>query len=804
MAVRRSVARDRRSGTRPLLPGQQRTRLRSIKRSMNQEPIKVLLIQDQHAETRAILEMLHHAAAGRFAVDSARTLSTGVECLQARTFNVVLLDLALPDSTGLPTLIKLLAVAPALPIVVLGEADDEELAARAMRIGAQDYLYKARVDGHSVVRALRYAIERKRSEEALRESEEKHRTLLNALPDMIFRLSADGRFLEFMPSKDILPFVPPRDFLGKRIQDVLPAEVAAQSIHFMERAIESGETQLFEYELGVSGATRYYEARLVPYGDGEVLGIVRDVTESKRAAEALRASEARFRTMFEGAAVGMALVDMAGRAQECNSSLERMLGYGHQELRQMVFTEFTHPEDAPRDVVLFKELVSGKRDHYEMDKRYLRRDGRVVWGHLNVSLVRGAGGVPQYAIAMVEDITERKKAGDALRASEEQLRHAQRMEAVGELAGGVAHDFNNLLTAMLGYTDFVLEELDETSPLRADLLDVKKNGQRAAALTRQLLAFSRRQVLQPEVLDLNQVVASTSKMLRRLIGEHIELVTVPNPALGNVKADPGQIEQVIVNLCMNSRDAMPSGGKLTIRTDNIDFDEAHASLGVLVRPGPYVMLDVTDRGCGMDKETQSRVFEPFFTTKEKGKGTGLGLATVFGIVKQSGGHIWVHSELGMGTTFKVYLPRVDEEVTSRPRTGGHLRPSLSRARETILLVEDEESVRTMARRILEKNGYLVLEAEHGAEGLNVSEQYSGPIDLVITDAVMPKLNGPQMMERIALKRPQTKVLYMSGYSEEAVLKPLDRETPFVHKPFTAKELGQRVREVLNPDLEDQT
>jgi PAS domain S-box-containing protein len=770
---------------------------------MSSKPIEVLLVQDQNGETGVVSEMLHRSEAGRFRVKSAQTLSTGVQCLQAETFDAVLLDLTLPDNKGLDTLTKLQAERPTIPIVVLGDADDDELAARAVRLGAQDYLIKTTVDSHSLVRAVRYAIERKSVEEALRESEKKHRALLDAIPDMIFRVSADGRFLEFIPSKDIAPIVPASEFLGKKIQDVLPREVAEQSIHFMERALQSGETQLFEYQLVVNGATHYFEARQVRYRHGEVLGIVRDVTESRKAAEALRASEARFRTMFQDAAVGMALVDMDGRPHESNPSLERMLGYGQQELRQMVFTEFTHPEDAQRDMDLFKELVQGKRDHYEMEKRYLRKDGRVVWGHLNVSLVRAAGGIPHYVIAMVEDITERKSTEDALRASEEQLRQAQRMEAVGRLAGGVAHDFNNLLTAILGYTDFALDAMDEVSPLRADLLNVKKNGQRAAVLVRQLLAFSRRQVLQPEVLDLNHTVGNITKMLRRLIGEHIELVTVPDPKLGNVQADPGQIEQVIMNLGVNSRDAMPSGGKLTIKTENVDVGEGYSCMGVLVRPGPYVLLTVSDTGDGMDKDTQARVFEPFFTTKEKGKGTGLGLSTVYGIVKQSGGYIGVDSERGIGTTFKVYLPRVDEEVMARPRTGGHRRPIESSTRETILLVEDEESVRTMARRILEKCGYRVLEARHGVEGLNVSEQHSGAIDLVITDLVMPELSGPQMIERIVSIRPDTKVLYLSGYTEEAVLEHLDRDTPLVQKPFSAKELGERVREVLNPELEDQ-
>ena len=771
---------------------------------MSRERTRVLLLQYRRDETSVPSDLLGKLAAACFSIDTEPTLSAGMERLRQRRFDAVLLDLAIVNDEGLDALAKLVTQEPNLPVVVVGEIDDEELVGRAMRLGAEDYVHPAPVDGRSLARAVRCAIERKRLETALRERGEKHRALLNALPEMVFRLDPEGRFLDFVPSQDAFPLVSPDEFLGKRIRDVLPMDAAELAMHFLRRTLEFGERQSFEYHLTVNDSTRYYEARQVPSGDGEVIGFVRDITESKLAAQALRESEARFRAIFDDAAVGIALVDTDGRPRESNSSLRKMLGYEQDELRNMVFTEFTHPDDAAKDMSLFKELVSGKRDRYEMDKRYIHKDGRIVWGHLNVSLVRGAGDVAQHVIAMVEDITERKTASDALRVSEEQLRQAQRVEAVGRLAGGVAHDFNNLLTAMLGYTEFVLEELGPASSLRADLLDIKKNGQRAAALTRQLLAFSRRQVLQPEVLDLNRVVANISKMLRRLISEDIELVTAADPALGNVKADPGQIEQVIMNLVVNSRDAMPEGGKLTISTENVDLDATSSSMGKFVKGGPYILLRVSDTGSGMDEETRSRIFEPFFTTKEKGKGTGLGLSTVFGIVNQSGGFVWVESELAIGTTFDVYLPQVDEDVTTKPRTGSFPRPSSSRSDETILVVEDEASVRTLTRRILEKDGSRVLEARNGAEGLNVSERHPGPIDLVISDVVMPELNGPDMIERIAVKRPKARFLYMSGYTEEAVLRALDPEIPFLHKPFTAKELLQKVREALNPELEGES
>jgi signal transduction histidine kinase len=381
--------------------------------------------------------------------------------------------------------------------------------------------------------------------------------------------------------------------------------------------------------------------------------------------------------------------------------------------------------------------------------------------------------------------------------AQDQLRQAQKMEAVGRLAGGVAHDFNNLLTAITGYSDLLMSDLAEGDPRRADLEQIKHAADRAAGLTRQLLAFSRRQVLQPRVLDLNVVITDVEKMLRRVIGEDIDLVTIPGSALGRVKADPGQLDQVILNLAVNARDAMPEGGKLTIETANVELDGAYALRHIAVRPGPYVMLAVSDTGCGMDAEILARLFEPFFTTKEVGKGTGLGLATVYGIVTQSGGSISVYSEPGRGTTFKMYLPRVKEAVETRVVVASPDTPV--RGSETILVVEDEEAVRSLARLVLERKGYTVLEARHGTEALRVSERHEGPIALVLTDLVMPGLGGRELAGRLATVRPDTKVLYMSGYTDNAIVHQgvLDAGAAFLSKPFTPDALARKVREVLD-------
>jgi len=395
---------------------------------------------------------------------------------------------------------------------------------------------------------------------------------------------------------------------------------------------------------------------------------------------------------------------------------------------------------------------------------------------------------------------ETQRAYEELSQTQEQLTQARKMEAVGRLAGGIAHDFNNLLTVMVGRSQLLLRRLGAQDPIRADIELMEQTADRAAELTRQLLAFSRKQVLQPAVLDLNAVVTNVAEMLRRLIGEDIALVTALDPALGHVKADPGQIEQILINLAANARDAMCKGGRLTLETANAELDAAYARHHVDVHPGPHVMLAVSDSGVGMTPETQAQIFEPFFTTKGPGVGTGLGLATVYGIVKQSGGHIWVYSEPGRGTTFKIYLPRVEEAVT--PSAARPCLPEPAWGHETILLVEDEQAVRNIARDVLQAQGYTVLEAKHGRDALLISELYSGPIHLLLTDVVMPEMSGRELANRLAPLRPTMPIIYMSGYTDAAVVHHgvLDPGTIFLQKPFTPDALARKIRQVLDPLL----
>ncbi len=514
--------------------------------------------------------------------------------------------------------------------------------------------------------------------------------------------------------------------------------------------------------------------------------------ERIRAEQALKASEERYRMLFERNLAGVYSTTLDGRMLDLNEACARMFGYTSREEAMAHTLWDVSPSVAEMQMLI--ALVLKQKTFTDLEVCLRRIDGRPVWVLGSASLIEDKDGKPASIEGTLIDITERKRL-------EQQLRQSARMEAVGRLAGGVAHDFNNLLTAVLGYSDLLLERLPEAGPLWRYAAEVRKAGERAASLTRQLLAFSRQQVLEPQVLNLNSVVTDLQKMLRRLIGENIELVISLGPELGNVKADPGQIEQVILNLAVNARDAMPEGGTLAIETATVDLSDGADVLvfeQFSVRPGKYVMLAVRDNGRGMDAETQTRIFEPFFTTKDKDKGTGLGLSTVYGIVKQSEGYIAVRSEPGEGTTLKVYLPCVERGAPEvKP---GEMPPAghpVAEGSETILLAEDEDGVRELARLVLLAKGYKVLEAISGEQALRICANYDGPIHLVLTDVIMPHIGGQELARRLATLRPEAKVLYMSGYTGGAIGRLLDSESAFLQKPFTSETLARKVREVLD-------
>ena len=481
--------------------------------------------------------------------------------------------------------------------------------------------------------------------------------------------------------------------------------------------------------------------------------------------------------------------DGPGRVTYFSRGAEAMFGYSAEEMIGTSVADL-YPGGREEARSVKRRLVEeGLLRNYESG--FLAKDGRRVEISASISVLRDASGAAVGTLGLLKDIAERRQL-------EEQLRQSQKMDAIGRLAGGIAHDFNNLLTVIAGRAQMILARLRPEEPIHRDATLVRTTADRAAALTQQLLAFSRKQVLQPQVLDLNAVMTAMGPMLSRLIGEDIKLAVVPAAGLDRVKADPGQIEQVIVNLVVNSRDAMPQGGRLSIETANVELDEAYARRHVSVPAGQYVMLAVSDSGSGMDEQTRSRVFEPFFTTKEPGKGTGLGLATVYGIVKQSGGDIRLYSEVGTGTTFKIYLPRVVEMV-SLPDPTTSVSAMAPRGDETVLLVEDEPEVRDLAREILEGSGYTVLQACDALEAVFIAERHAGPIHLLLTDVIMPRQSGRALVERLRPLRPEMQVLYMSGYTNDAIVRHgvLDPDTLFIQKPFSPAALGHKVRAAID-------
>ena len=525
-----------------------------------------------------------------------------------------------------------------------------------------------------------------------------------------------------------------------------------------------------------------------PFEMAQLVAALEKALEKRRLGRALRDSEARYRALVEGSIQGLS-IHRGFVIEFANASLAAMFGYaGPPELIGRDLRVLVAPDEIPRVEGYAAACQEGGPAPPRYEFQGVRRDGTLIWVETLMSVTSWRHGTA--LLATFVDVTERKRL-------EDHLRQSQKMEAIGRLAGGVAHDFNNLLTVISGRAQIELLRPELSGPSRRNIDLIAEAASRASTLTKQLLAFSRKQVLQPRVLDVDIVVARMEPLLRRLIGEDIDLVTATEPGLGRVRADPGQLEQVVLNLAVNARDAMPRGGRLTVETANAELDEAYARQQADVHPGPYVILAVSDTGVGMDAETRAHLFEPFFTTKGVGEGTGLGLATVYGIVKQSGGHITAYSEVGRGTTIKIYLPRVDAASEVR---GAEPEPVvLRRGSETVLLVEDDEAVRELTCEVLEMHGYTVLAVADAGEAPRVLEGASRPIHLLVTDVVMPRLSGRELTERLRSLRPGLKVLYISGYAGTAVVHHgvLDPGTPFLQKPFTPDALLRSVRKVLD-------
>jgi len=632
----------------------------------------VLLVEDSAVDAALVKGLLRHGGGEQFAVTEVTTLAEGLHCLNQAEIDVVVLDLTLPDSTGLQTLQRVVARSTRVPIVVLTGAD-EAIGIEAMREGAQDYIPKGQLQGPLLARSVRYAMERHRASQALRESQESLSRVISSAADAIITKDLNGITTSWNPAAEKLFGYSAEEVLGKSLLMLFPPDRVNEEREILER-IEKGE----------------------------------------------------------------------------------------------------------------------RVEHFESVR--IRKDGRPVQVDLTISPIRNREGRITGASKIARDISAQKEAEEALRKSEEQLRQSQKMEAVGQLAGGVAHDFNNLLGVILGCAELISECAD-LNQVRKRAEEIQKAGQRAADLTRQLLAFSRKQMLEPKIIDLNAKVSKITEMLARLVGENVEIRTSLPANLGKVRADPSQIEQILMNLVVNAREAMPNGGNITIETENVKLDEAYAGSHTSVLPGSYVMIAVSDSGMGMDAEISAHIFEPFFTTKANG--TGLGLATVYGAVKQSGGNIWVYSEPGKGTTFKIYLPRVDGAVDG---SGGAERSAATpKGTETILLVEDSASLRDVTKEFLQIAGYNVVEAKDGKDALRVARMHEERIHLLLTDVVMPGMGGRELANEIKQIHPETRILFMSGYTSNAIVHRgvLDEELSLLTKPFTRSGLTQKVREMLN-------
>jgi PAS domain S-box-containing protein len=533
------------------------------------------------------------------------------------------------------------------------------------------------------------------------------------------------------------------------------------------------------------------EMAITSLANGVTACIGHDISARKEAEKARADAENKYQTLVEQVAAISYIAELGinGQWHYISPQVEAITGYSQDEWLANSRDWTRHIPQEDHGVIEVAEEASLRGERFQAEYRIVRKDGSVIWVSDTAVVVSGSYSHPVME-GIIVDITERKLL-------ENQLQQSRRMEAVGRLAGGIAHDFNNLLTIIKGYAELGVQRGGIQSELRADIQQIENAAERASMLIRQLLAFSRRQVLQPKIIDLNAIVLGLDKLLGRLMGEHIEMVTRCAGNVGHVKADPAQVEQVIMNLVVNARDAMPKGGRLTVETFNVDLDSTYARDHVSVKPGSYVMLAVSDTGIGMNPETVAHIFEPFYTTKESGQGTGLGLSTVYGIVKQSGGYIWVYSEPGKGTTFKVYLPRVTAQVDSKPEV--MQLPAAGKGSETILLVEDEEAVRELATRILSAKGYSVVAAKSTREAEDFSEKYTGQIHLLLTDIIMPGTSGRELARRITERHPKTRVLYMSGYTDNVLAQGgvLEAGLSFLQKPFTPGALAQKVRDVLD-------
>ena len=771
---------------------------------MPQDALRILILEDVPMDAELVEYELERARIPFVSrrVDSQEGFLQELEGFQP---DLILSDYTLPRFDGMTALSLARQRAPTVPFLIVTGSVNEETAVGCMKAGATDYLLKSNLA--RIGPAIEAALERERAhaekiqaQAALTASERRFRSLVQNSSDLVTILASDGSILYASDSAERIVGYSSSQLVGTSLLEYLDQNDIGPVRGLLQEG--GGKTDVnvagpIEFRMRRSDGTPVWleavGANLLT--DKTIRGIVlnaRDVSERKRADHALRESEERYRDLFDNASDLVCMAAPDGTLLYVNHAWQEGTGYTEEEIGQVRLLDIIHPDNRSYYGEVLARVLAGERlDHVELTFIPKSNVPITVEGNLSCTFKDGQ---PSVVRGIYRDITERKRV-------EEHLRRAERMQAAGKLAGGVAHEVNNMMTGVIGFSEFLLRSLEPSDPRRADVEEVIKAGTRAADVTRQLLAFTRQQFLQPQVVDINAVVGEMEKMLRHSLGEDKLLELRLSPAAGQMRADRGQLEQVLINLVLNARDALESNGRVTIETACAVWDAAYAERhgGVDIPLGRYVMLAVSDTGCGMDREVQARIFEPFFTTKPIGQGTGLGLSTVYGIVKQSGGFVWVYSEPGQGSVFKVYLPEAraarlsevtPDPVLPQPPRGGS---------ETILVIEDEEVVRSLAMRGLQDHGYTVIEAKNGADALRYIREHPGSLDLVICDVVMPEMGGRELGQHLALFDPELPVLYMSGYTGDDVFQRglLDPGSPFQQKPFTPGTLASKVRMMLD-------
>jgi len=764
------------------------------------KPLKALIVEDSEDDTLLLVHALQRGGYDPI-FERVETAAAMTAALKKQAWDIIFSDYSMPRFSGRESLKLLQQSGLDLPFIIISGTIGEDVAVATMKAGANDYLMKNNLIrlGPAIERELHDARVRQQRRQAEYDLDKRMKELSCLYSISKLAEGQDASLEEIVQAA--INFIPPawqypeitcarlilegkelttknfRDTTWKQASNLIMygERIGTLEVYYLEEKPESDEGPFLKEERSLINA---------------IVKQLGKIIERRQAEEALQKSEKRYRTLFENSKDAIYINTREGKFVDANQSFLDLFGYNSsQEIIALGFKDlYFNLNDRTR----FQREIEQKGSVKGYELNLKKKDGEKIECLVSATLrLADDGSILGYQ-GIIRDVTDRKKL-------EEQFRQAQKMEAIGVLAGGVAHDFNNLLTVIIGNAQLALMKVIKDESLRKGIEETKKAGERAASLTRQLLAFSRKQIIKPEVLDINEVINETKKMLRRMIGEDIEFQTVLGLELWKIYADLGQIDQIIMNLAVNAKDAMPMGGKFTIKTANMDLDESYFHKHGIEKkkPGHYVMLTVSDTGIGMDKKTREHIFEPFFTTKKVGKGTGLGLSTVYGIVKQNNGFVWVCSEPEQGSTFKICLPKAKRDVASEKKE--QLPVAELGGSETVFIVEDDDNLRKLTRTVLKRKGYKILEAENGKDALRISEAHEGRIDLMITDVVMPKIGGKELAERLQPLYPQMKVIYMSGYTDDAIVQHgvLEPGLNFLEKPFTPEGLTHKVREVLD-------